>query len=137
MVLTYHSKCLKDLGRFAEVFLAALPPDANVRFEAKMGAGKTTIISKICNELGINEVSSPTYSMVNEYHGDRLVYHFDFYRLEDEEEAMDFGIEEYLDGPGLCLMEWPERISSILEDQSPLLRIEVLNDQERRFILSF
>jgi tRNA threonylcarbamoyladenosine biosynthesis protein TsaE len=137
MVLTYHSKGVDDLERFAEVFLAALPIDANVRFEAEMGAGKTSFISKICNELSIDEVSSPTYSIVNEYKGDRLVYHFDFYRLEDEDEAMDLGIEEYLDGPGLCLMEWPERLPSILDDQMPLLRIDVLNDEERKFILSF
>lgn len=137
MILTYHSRCVNDLERFAKVFLATLPRDANVRFEAEMGAGKTSFISKICKELKIDEVSSPSYSIVNEYKGDRLVYHFDFYRLEDENEAMDLGIEEYLDGPGLCLMEWPERLPSILDDQMPLLQIDVLNDEERKFILSF
>ena len=124
MVLTYHSSGVDDLSRFAEVFLAALPLDANVRFEAEMGAGKTSFISKVCHELGIDEVSSPTYSIVNEYKGDRLVYHFDFYRLEDEDEAMDLGIEEYLDGPGLCLMGIKDEL--IRTDINTLTPVEAL-----------
>lgn len=84
-------------------------------FEGPMGIGKTTLIKAICAELGVRDtVQSPTFGIVNEYRtdGGKLLYHFDCYRLKYEEEAFDIGIEEYLDSGNLCLIEWPERISS-------------------------
>ena len=137
MTLVYLSKKPQDLQPFAEAVLKLLPEDANVLLDAPMGSGKTTFVTQLCKVLGIHDVSSPTYSIVNEYRAKRLVYHFDCYRIEEEEEALDFGVEEYLDGPGLCLIEWPERISSLLEDDSARLQIEVLPNEDRKFILSF
>ena len=97
-----------------------------ILFKGEMGAGKTTFIKTICKALDItDEVSSPTFSIVNEYYSpvqDR-VFHFDFYRLEDEEEAYDFGYEEYLFSGQICLVEWPEKISNLLPQKFGLIEI--------------
>ncbi len=89
-------------------------------FKGEMGAGKTTFIRAICHKLEvIQNVSSPTFSLVNEYlcqNGD-LVYHFDFYRINSEKEAVDIGCEEYFYGNGICLIEWPEKILNLLPEQ--------------------
>lgn len=85
--------------------------------EGSLGAGKTTLAKAICRELGVNEaMSSPTFSIVNEYHDGKggSVYHFDFYRLKNEAEAYDIGIEEYFDSNHLCLVEWADRIPNLL-----------------------
>lgn len=88
-------------------------------FEGEMGAGKTTLIKAICKELGVMAtVQSPTFSIVNEYLTDKgeTIYHFDFYRLKNETEALDFGIEEYFDSGNICLLEWAEKIESLLPE---------------------
>ncbi|GAB2532599.1 tRNA (adenosine(37)-N6)-threonylcarbamoyltransferase complex ATPase subunit type 1 TsaE [Spirosoma aerophilum] len=85
-------------------------------FEGDMGAGKTTLIKAICRTLGVvSLVQSPTFSIVNEYttHEGHSVYHFDCYRLRNEAEALDIGLEEYMDSGSYCFIEWPERISSL------------------------
>lgn len=85
-------------------------------FDGDMGAGKTTLIKAICRVLGVvSLVQSPTFSLVNEYttHEGHSVYHFDCYRLRNELEALDIGIEEYMDSGNYCFIEWPERISSL------------------------
>ncbi|HBX61843.1 MULTISPECIES: tRNA (adenosine(37)-N6)-threonylcarbamoyltransferase complex ATPase subunit type 1 TsaE [unclassified Empedobacter] len=90
-----------------------------ITFEGEMGAGKTTFIKEFVKALGTNdEVSSPTFSIVNEYDTDKgKVYHFDFYRLNHEDEALDFGIEEYLYSNQYCLMEWPNKIANFIPDE--------------------
>lgn len=99
-----------------------------------MGSGKTTIIKAICESLGaVDIVSSPTFTLVNEYKtasGDSL-YHIDFYRIKKTEEAFDFGIEEYLTGKSYCFMEWPELIDDILPEQTVKIRISVGSNEER------
>ena len=102
-------------------------------FKGKMGAGKTTFIKTLCKVMDIEEeVSSPTFSIVNEYYSpvQGPVYHFDFYRIEDEEEAYDFGYEEYLFSGQICLVEWPEKISNLLPQKFGLIEIEE-NDGKR------
>jgi len=84
-----------------------------------MGVGKTTLIKAICKAIGVtDEVSSPTFALVNEYRSATAhsIYHFDLYRLENEEEALDFGVDEYLESGNLCLVEWPEKISKFLPE---------------------
>lgn len=87
-----------------------------IRIDGAMGAGKTTLISEICKKMGVLEVtSSPTFSLVNNYQGKKEpIYHFDFYRLENPNEAIDFGVEEYFESGHLCLLEWAEIISEHL-----------------------
>ena len=107
-----------------------------IAFHAPMGAGKTTLIKAMVKELGsVDEVSSPTYGLVNEYqdaNGGHLGYHFDFYRLNDEIEAMDMGFEDYLNSKGWIFMEWPEKIPNLIPDDVQTIQIEILDEQTRR-----
>jgi len=102
-------------------------------FDAAMGVGKTTLIKEICNQLGVQDtISSPTYSLVNEYQSDHgIIYHFDFYRIKDEEEAYHIGFEEYLDAGEWIFIEWPEKISNLLPQEAITVKI-ALSDQEKR-----
>lgn len=106
-------------------------------FEAPMGAGKTTLIKALCSELGVMQaVSSPTFSLVNSYQDSerKTLYHFDLYRLNSLEEALDIGIEEYLDSGARCMIEWPERIRPLLADAFHQIQIEPLGADTRKLI---
>lgn len=127
-------KQLSELPIVAANLLQAFPSNRIFLFFGEMGAGKTTLIKAICNELGITDtVSSPSYSIVNAYRlADRQVYHFDFYRLKSETEALDMGYEEYFYDGNYCLIEWPEKISSFWPREFVKVKILVLNEQERQ-----
>ena len=102
-----------------------------VAFRGDLGAGKTTLIKNMCNLLGVkDDVTSPTFSIVNEYEsGDkRNVFHFDFYRLESEEEALDMGVEDYFYGKNLCLIEWPSKIESLLPEKRLEVHISIAKE---------
>ena len=102
-------------------------------FYGEMGAGKTTLIKEICSLLDIEDkISSPTFSLVNEYKSRQgeSVYHFDFYRIKNIEEAMDIGTEEYLESNNFCLIEWGERISQLLPPHTKVT-ISINEDQTR------
>lgn len=102
-------------------------------FNGEMGAGKTTLIKAICRNLGVHSVmTSPTFSIVNQYEGNDVIYHFDCYRLKNEEEAYDIGVEEYLDSGKLCLIEWPEKIASLLPHERFEINLEIASPTERR-----
>lgn len=117
---------------------AALMGDYTVfAFYGAMGAGKTTFISALARFLGVEEdmANSPSFSIVNEYRSDttaELIYHFDLYRLETLEEAMDIGIDDYFDSGALCLLEWPERIEDMLPDDTVRVAIAVDEDSDAR-----
>jgi tRNA threonylcarbamoyladenosine biosynthesis protein TsaE len=103
-------------------------------FYGTMGAGKTTIIKSVCTLLGaVDIVSSPTFTLVNEYRtsAGSSLYHIDFYRIRKQEEVFDFGIEEYLTGENYCFMEWPELIEEILPPGILKIRISVGENEER------
>ncbi len=107
-------------------------------FEGEMGAGKTTTIKAICNELQvIDHVTSPTYSLVNEYKtkDGKTIYHFDFYRLRNEQEAEDFGLEEYFQSGNLCLMEWSSKIPHLLPENCYTIELQI-DHTNRTFILN-
>ncbi len=102
-------------------------------FEGEMGAGKTTFIKEICKFLGSNKnISSPTFSIVNQYatSSNVLIYHFDFYRIKNEQEAYDMGYEDYFAEDAYCFIEWPEKIKGLLPQDVVWVKIEV-NNQER------
>jgi tRNA threonylcarbamoyladenosine biosynthesis protein TsaE len=103
-------------------------------FYGAMGSGKTTIIKVICELLGAQDiVSSPTFTLVNEYRTSdgEAIYHIDFYRIKKQEEVFDFGIEEYLSGHDWCFMEWPELVEEILPEDILKIRISVEEDESR------
>jgi tRNA threonylcarbamoyladenosine biosynthesis protein TsaE len=108
-------------------------------FYGSMGAGKTTIIKAVCEYLGaIDTVTSPTFTLVNEYKtasGDSL-FHIDFYRIKKQEEVYDFGIEEYLSGNSYCFLEWPELIEELLPPETIAVRISVDNLEQRILSIS-
>ena len=111
-----------------------------VLFQAPMGAGKTTFIKALAKQLQITTLtSSPTFSIVNAYdipHSNESLYHFDLYRLEEEEEAYDFGFEEYLDSGQWCFIEWPDKTPNLIPDQHSTIEIVILDTQERRLIIT-
>lgn len=104
-----------------------------VLFYGDMGAGKTTFIKAICQVIGVvDTVSSPTFSIVNEYESPQgPVFHFDFYRLKNETEALDLGYEEYLYSGNYCFIEWPEKIPNLLPEHALKVRLTITGDQER------
>jgi tRNA threonylcarbamoyladenosine biosynthesis protein TsaE len=107
---------LKDLNKAAKELLEATKERIWL-IEGDMGAGKTTLIKALCEELGVEgTMSSPTFAIVNEYRrkNEEPIYHFDFYRLKNEIEAMDIGIEEYLDSGNYCFLEWSDKISNLI-----------------------
>lgn len=126
---------LEDLPRAAKEFLQAIGNHSLVAFYAPMGAGKTTFTTAVCKELGVEEdaISSPTFAIVNEYRGrgGRPIFHFDFYRIEQEAEALDIGLYDYLDNGQLCLMEWPENIEALLPEETLKVHIRVEADGTR------
>jgi len=139
MSQTLNDISLKDLGEAARRLLSFAGSQRIIAFYGEMGAGKTTFIQAICRELGVNEhVSSPTFSLVNEYRDKdgQPVYHFDFYRINNENEAVDIGCEEYFNSGSLCLIEWPEKILNLLPH--PLVKVVIeINNQARRLTFSY
>lgn len=110
-----------------------------VAFEGEMGAGKTTLIRALCAVLGVeDDVSSPTFALVNEYRAGRgqPIYHFDFYRVDSEEEAVRLGAAEYFDSGYLCLVEWPRRVTSLLPPPRLLVELTVTGPQSRQLSIS-
>ncbi|MEE9349681.1 MAG: tRNA (adenosine(37)-N6)-threonylcarbamoyltransferase complex ATPase subunit type 1 TsaE [Flavobacteriaceae bacterium] len=125
---------IKDLPNIAKTILE-LVTHKNVFFYAKMGAGKTTLIKEIIKQLGVSDnVNSPTFSLVNEYiaHDDALIYHFDFYRINDEQEALDIGIEDYFYKNAWCFIEWPQNIENLLPLESHTISIEIIDEDTRK-----
>ncbi len=129
----------KHLVPSAKKLLKLLPDKRLFAFYGTMGAGKTTIIKAICEVLGaIDIVSSPTFTLVNEYKTDteKALFHIDFYRIRKQEEVFDFGIEEYLTGDTYCFMEWPELVEEILPPETVRIRITVEDNEQRTLHIS-
>jgi len=128
-----------NLEQIQEIAQAVLneKPQKVILFNGEMGAGKTTFIKALSKALGVDKAtSSPTFSLVNEYEATNgFVYHFDVYRLKNEKEAFDFGIEDYLYSENWCFIEWAEKIPNLIPDNHSVISIEVLNDGNRKLIL--
>lgn len=136
-----HELTISNLGEIdavASEFISEISGHSLVAFFAPMGAGKTTFTTAVCKALGVEEdaVSSPTFSIVNEYRtgsGDPM-YHFDFYRINKIAEALDIGFYDYIDSGYLCMMEWPENIEEILPEETLRVSIKVNPDESRTLV---
>ncbi len=110
----------------------------NILFFGEMGSGKTTLIKEIVKQLGVHDtVSSPTFSIVNEYVSDdnQTVFHFDFYRIENEQEAFEIGLDEYFEKNAWCLTEWPENVKNLLPLNRTEIHITILDMDTRKLII--
>ena len=126
---------LSDLPRVAEEIINSLNGRTVVLLRGGMGAGKTTLVSRIAALLGAEDtVTSPTFALVNQYEGSECrIYHFDFYRIDRIEEVFDLGYEEYFYSGDLCLVEWPEKIEPLIPDDAMVVRITAGDDEQRIF----
>ena len=123
---------LDNIREAAKQFIAAMEDNTVFAFYGKMGAGKTTFIKAICEELGVTDViNSPTFAIVNEYRSDEtgeLIYHFDFYRIKKLDEVYDMGDEDYFYSGALCFIEWPELVEEVLPGDAVKVIIEEMED---------
>ena len=128
---------LQDLPKIASEIISSAK-NKTLLFYGQMGVGKTTLIKELCRSLGVlDNISSPTFSLVNEYQtaNNDKVYHFDFYRIEDEEEAFDIGIDDYFDSKNWCFIEWPENIENLLPLDAVEIHLSLLDDEQRNIQL--
>lgn len=121
---------IASLPAAAKEFVSLMGDETVYAFHGEMGAGKTTFIRALAEQLGVDpeEANSPSFSIINEYRSDttaELIYHFDLYRIESVEEALEIGVEDYFDSGALCLLEWPERIEPLLPDDTVVVKITV------------
>lgn len=126
---------LSDLPRVAEAVIESLEGRRVVLLQGSMGAGKTTLVSRIAALLGAEDtVTSPTFALVNQYEGRECrIYHFDFYRINRIEEVFDLGYEEYFYSGDLCFVEWPEMIEPLIPDDAMVVRITAGESEQRIF----
>lgn len=137
--MTFHEVKQDDLGELADAFLQKAGHCPVWLFYGEMGSGKTTFIKSLCARMGVRDaMSSPTFSIVNEYQAERekKIYHFDFYRIKNEAEAYDIGSEEYFYSGNLCFIEWPEKIPSLIPPEYAEVSIAVENQNQRTIALS-
>ena len=130
---------LDQIHEAARQFVAAMGDNTVFAFYGKMGAGKTTFIKAVCEELGVSDViTSPTFAIVNEYRSDdagELIYHFDFYRIKKLEEVYDMGYEDYFYSGAVCFIEWPELIEDLLPSNAVKVTIEEVENGARKLTL--
>src|SRR4051812_36650272 len=128
---------LDQIQEVAKQILAQNPKKI-ILFNGEMGVGKTTLIKQLCKRLGVEDAtSSPTFSLVNEYYtsNNQIVYHFDFYRLNKETEALDMGVDDYLYSGNWCFIEWSEKIANLIPEEHSTVIIELLTDGKRKLEL--
>ena len=136
-VLMKKNYTLKQLPQIAQQIID-VSSKKMLLFYGSMGVGKTTLIKEIVKQLGVNDVvSSPTFSLVNEYQtrNGETIYHFDFYRIHSEEEALDIGIEDYFYNNDWCFIEWPEKVKNLLPLNAVEIHLSLNNDETRNILI--
>ena len=129
---------IDELESVAQQTIAQQPAKV-ILFHGEMGVGKTTLIKQLCKTLGVTEAtSSPTFSLVNEYEtiANQIVYHFDFYRLKNEMEALDMGADDYFYSGNWCFIEWAEKIPNLIPEEHAIITIELVDDGKRHLTLT-
>lgn len=126
------------MQNFAIILAKAISPGTKIYFSGQLGAGKTTLIRFLLKHLGVNEnIKSPTYTLIETYQiGNQFYYHFDFYRIQSPEELRLIGIEEYLTGPAICFVEWPEQAKDVLPQPDISFKITMLETGRRLMIFA-
>lgn len=138
---TIEIKTLADIDTAAGQFIELMGDATVFAFNGEMGAGKTTFINALCRALGVEDdpTSSPSFAIINEYRSDttaELIYHFDLYRLENVDEALEIGVEDYFDSGAICLLEWPGRIEELLPYDTVRVDIKVNEDGSRTLTIN-
>jgi len=130
---------INQIDETAKIIAASLTGISVAAFHGQMGAGKTTFITALCKELGVvSSIGSPTYSIINQYitTSGKIIYHMDWYRLRDEEEAIAAGVEDALYSGNLCLVEWPEKAEGLLPDDAVHINITLAAEGSRKLTIS-
>ena len=135
----FRSESLDDLEQLSNEILMTCTKSQIFTFEGQLGAGKTTLIKSLCRYLGYtDEVTSPTFSLVNEYQTpSSMIYHMDLYRLNSENELLDIGFEEYLDGDAFCFIEWPQIAENLIVQSHYKIKILLNEDLSRKIEIDF
>ena len=129
---------IEEIGRTSKIILSLNPSSKIFIFNGEMGSGKTTLIKAIIKELGYKGiVSSPTFSIINEYLNGDKIYHFDFYRIKNKNELLDIGIDEYISSNNRCFIEWPNLITDMLPDKHIELNIDVISSDVRKLTINY
>ena len=134
---TFKATSVNDLHAIAENLITLFDTKRVIAFYGEMGVGKTTLIKELCTILGVTEIAnSPTFAIVNEYVGSqkKAIYHFDFYRIEKEEEVYDLGYEDYFYSDSFCFIEWPEKIPNLIPED--VIKVTLALDDENNRIIS-
>ena len=129
---------IEEIGRISKIILSLNPSSKIFIFNGEIGSGKTTLIKAIIKELGYKgTVSSPTFSIINEYLNGDKIYHFDFYRIKNKNELLDIGIDEYISSNNRCFIEWPNLITDMLPDKHIELNIDVISSDVRKLTINY
>ena len=140
MTKKFIVKNISDLDEVSSKILKFNNQYKKFAFFGDMGVGKTTLIKFILKKLGVNDnVTSPTFSIINEYFSEKLgsIFHFDFYRIKNEKEAYDIGIDEYLISDNYCFIEWPNKINSFIDDNFVNVYIDIVDDNKRNIMINY
>ena len=129
---------IEEIGKTSKMILSLNPSSKIFIFNGEIGSGKTTLIKAIIKELGYKgTVSSPTFSIINEYLNGDKIYHFDFYRIKNKNELLDIGIDEYISSNNRCFIEWPNLITDMLPDKHIELNIDVISSDVRKLTINY
>lgn len=131
---------LHEINDIAQQLIAAINNYHLIAFYGEMGMGKTTLIKAVCQQLQVEDnIQSPTFSIVNQYQSGNgeIIYHFDFYRMKNEEEALDFGVEEYFYSGNYCFMEWAEKIPNLLPENTVRVLISQKENKKRLITIHY